>query len=121
MKLDAAMLQAHGSCCEVQAATQNWKLVHARRSCTASSEPVVRRRWERATTLLHDHRSCISSGLATLGRRQSLHEPGQEATHVGVARTIGVNKLLLRQCQDRMLCALPIDAHDGGVAPLRDD
>mmetsp|Transcript_69327 Transcript_69327/g.96162 ORF Transcript_69327/g.96162 Transcript_69327/m.96162 type:complete len:366 (-) Transcript_69327:5-1102(-) len=85
------------------------------------SPGVVRLRGEGAAAALDNHRGSVGTCLAAVRNRQALHQAGQEAAHVRVAGAVRVHKLLLGQHEDRVLLDHATDAHDGGVAALRDD
>merc|ERR1719336_2113047 len=77
--------------------------------------------WVRAAAVLNDDAGGVGASLAALGDGLALREGGQEATDVGVAGAVGVNKLLLGQRSDGVLRHLAVDAHDRRVLALRDD
>merc|ERR1712217_574984 len=82
---------------------------------------VVRLRREGASAMLDDNRRSVRTSLATLLDGLTLGQRSQEPTNVGVTSSVGVNQLLLRQGEDRILGHVTVDADDSIVASLGDD
>mmetsp|Transcript_102907 Transcript_102907/g.300263 ORF Transcript_102907/g.300263 Transcript_102907/m.300263 type:complete len:345 (-) Transcript_102907:130-1164(-) len=74
-----------------------------------------------AAALLDNHGGRIGARLAAICHRQVLRQAGQEASHICVARAVGVDELLLREGDDGILRDSAVDRHDGRIRPLRDD